>query len=337
MCIIISCEFHVTNKNQIINNEMKVLFVCRGNKKFEISPIIRAQADSLAAEGIAMNIFPLNGKGVFSYFNNAFLLRREIKKNKYDIVHAHFGLSGIIAAFVCSKNKLIVSLMGSEAYYSKSLKFINSLFANYAWGVTIVKTQAMKAHFEKSKPFVVPNGVNLDVFFPMDKQQARALLGLPENKRIILFPSYPFRKEKNYDFAKAVSQALRDVELIHFDGVKPEMVNLMLNAANVIILPSFFEGSPNVIKEAMACNRPIVANKVGDVVETIGTTDGCYITHLTLEVFIEKTRLALDFSEKTEGTKGRERIINQKLDAQSVAQKLIGIYTTFLKNAALTN
>ena len=316
---------------------MKVLFVCRGNKKFLISPIIKAQADSLISEGIDVNIFPLKGKEVFSYINNVFLLQKEIKKNKYDLIHAHFGLSGIIAAFASSKKKLVVSLMGSEAYYSKTLKFINSLFAIYAWGVTIVKTQAMKAHFEKSKPIIVPNGVNLNVFYPMDKKQARAKLGLPENNKIILFPSYPFRKEKNFAFAKAVCDQLKNVQLINFDGVKHDTVNLMLNAADVTILPSIFEGSPNVIKEAMACNRPIVANNVGDIAETIGDTEGCYITNLNLKTFIHKTRLALDFSEKMEGTKGRDRIISQKLDSKSVAQKLISIYTTFLKNRAVTN
>lgn len=305
---------------------MKILFICRGNKKFTISPIIRAQADSLIAKGYQVDIYPISGKGLSSYIKNLFGIIKKQKGANYSIIHAHYGFSAIACSLVVQPKKLVVSLMGSELHLSSTIRYLFVFLVKYIWRRVIVKTKGMSEILKTSKVSILPNGVNLDIFYPVQKEEARNKLGIFNDKRIILFPSYPFRKEKNYPFAKRVCERLDNVELLHFSGYTMERVNLLYNAAEVVILLSDFEGSPNVIKEAMACNRPIVSTDVGDVKWVIDGVAGCYLSTLEEESLIEKIELALNFSEKYKKTNGRQRIVELDLSSDKVADKLLEIY-----------
>jgi len=103
-----------------------------------------------------------------------------------------------------------------------------------------------------------------------------------------------------------------------------------MNAANLLVLTSFHEGSPNVIKESMACNLPIVSTNVGDVKQVIERVDGCFLAGYETAEFSQKLKLALDFSMKTGRTKGRERILESGLDSESIAERLIDVYKRVL-------
>jgi teichuronic acid biosynthesis glycosyltransferase TuaC len=103
------------------------------------------------------------------------------------------------------------------------------------------------------------------------------------------------------------------------------------NASDVMVLPSYHEGSPNVIKEAMACNCPIVATDVGDVKWVLGDTEGCYIAGFEPDDFAEKLRLALGFAETKGKTSGRYRILELGLDSDTIAKKIVVVYESVLK------
>jgi len=111
--------------------------------------------------------------------------------------------------------------------------------------------------------------------------------------------------------------------------IEHKHVTAYLNAVDVLVLTSFSEGSPNVIKEAMACNCPIVATDVGDVREIIGDTEGCYIAGFDANDVAKKIQLALQFGKRTQG---RNRLIELGLDSDTVAQKISSIYSNVLKN-----
>jgi len=102
------------------------------------------------------------------------------------------------------------------------------------------------------------------------------------------------------------------------------------SASDVILLTSLWEGSPNVIKEAMACNCPIVTTDVGDVRWIIGDTEGCYIASLDPNDYSLKMKKALDFAQKSGKTNGRNRIIYLGLDADTIALRIIGVYEKVL-------
>lgn len=106
---------------------------------------------------------------------------------------------------------------------------------------------------------------------------------------------------KNSKLAIESVMNISDTELLELKGYNRNQVSLLMNACDVILITSFSEGSPQVIKEAMACNLPIVSTDVGDVKEVIGNTEGCYITSFDPKDVAEKIKMALDFGKRTNG------------------------------------
>jgi glycosyltransferase involved in cell wall biosynthesis len=121
-----------------------------------------------------------------------------------------------------------------------------------------------------------------------------------------------------------------EVELLTVYNIQHDEVPDYISAADTVLLTSLFEGSPNVIKEAMACNRPIVSTRVGDVEDVIGNTAGCYLSDFIKEDLALCIEKAFDFSEEHKHTNGRERIKKQGLDINSTAEKLLKNYEAIL-------
>ena len=306
---------------------MKVLFIYSGNSKNGISPIVKNQGASLKEAGINIDYFPIVGKKLSGYLNNIRLLKKYIRNNKYDIYHAHYSLSGFIAALAGCK-PLIVSLMGSDVnehcYYPIIIKFFDAVL----WDTTIVKSDEMKKNAGLNNVSIIPNGVNLKIFDSMPKDIAKKKIELDKNIKYILFMSNPARYEKNFKLAKESVESIKDnnIELLTIYDIDNKKIPYYLNAAECIILPSFWEGSPNVIKEAMACNCPIVSTDVGDVKWVVGDTKGCYITSFDTSDVADKIKKAIQFSEKYGRTNGRERIIKLGLDSETIAGKIKKVY-----------
>ncbi|MFO7526785.1 MAG: glycosyltransferase, partial [Ignavibacteriaceae bacterium] len=173
---------------------------------------------------------------------------------------------------------------------------------------------------------VIPCGLNFDIFYPMSKNSAREKSGLDKDNRYALFSSRFENKVKNYSLAKkALEKIDPKIELIELKDKTREEVNLLLNACDLFLLTSTSEGSPQIIKEAMACNCPIVATDVGDIKRVISETDGCYLTSFEPEDVTEKIKLALVFNGRTNG---REKI--KHFDNILIAEKIIEIYRTVI-------
>jgi len=301
---------------------LKILFVCSGNSECGLSPIVKSQGESLTSNGIHVDYYAIQGKGFLGYFKNIFQLNKFLKNNHYDIIHSHFFLSSIVAS-LASSNKQVASLMGSDVYTSSTWNFFIKLF-HKRWDATVVKSEIMKEILELGDVFVIPNGVDLDKFYPIDKQAAMENLGW-SNMKYILFASGTERPEKNFGLAQQAVKLLNDeeIELVTLKDITHELIVNYLNSANLLLMTSKYEGSPNIIKEAMACNCPIVSTDVGDVKEIIGNTAGCFITSFDPNDVAEKIKSALVFDKRT---KGRERIIELGLNSNTVAKRIINIY-----------
>ena len=141
--------------------------------------------------------------------------------------------------------------------------------------------------------------------------------------RFVLFSGSFTNEVKNPALAKEAMEQIADAELVELRGYSREEVNLLMNAADCLLLTSHREGSPQVIKEAMACGTPIVSVDVGDVKDVISGTEGCYIADRNPDDIAEKIRMALAFKGKTNG---RQRIIDLGLSNELVAKRLLGIY-----------
>lgn len=323
---------------------MKVLFISSGNINGGISPIIKNQSESLRNVGLTIEHFTINGKGLISYLRHIYLLKKYLQFNKYDLYHAHYGLSGMVAFLAKRNGKLVVSFMGDDLIgsigprnkYKLSSKLIsktNIILSEYFYDFSIVKSDNLLKILASSKNREkVPNGVDIKKFCYVDKMTARKKVGFTENKKYVLFTSDPTRYEKNYDLALKSVKLLADknIELVVTKNVNVDYMVYYYNASDCLILTSFHEGSPNVIKEAMACSRPIVSTNVGDIKWVFGKTDGCFLTSFDPYDVAVKLERALVFEEKAGKTEGRERIISIGLDSYSIAKKIIKIYQTVI-------
>src|SRR4030042_3141091 len=165
---------------------MKVLFVASGNSTAGISPIVRNQGDSLINAGLDVNYFPITGKGSKGYIKNILELRKYLSLNKYDIIHAHYGLSAIVALLAKRREKLVASFMGDDlvgsnrpdgsvTFSSKLVVFLNIFLAKFFYNFCIVKSGEMDNILNFSHKALIPNGVNLEKFNWISKEKARSL------------------------------------------------------------------------------------------------------------------------------------------------------------------
>lgn len=306
---------------------MKVVFVASGNKTVgAVSAFVQTQFDSLVEKGVDMILFPIVGHGFFGYLRNLSTLRRLIKNECPDIVHAHYSVCGYLASMASRglKNKVVVSLLGS--FPDKNMKYRTvRFFINHFWDAVIVKSDRTKAQLGMNLP-VIPNGVDLDQFSLLEKDKARDLVGFKKGIKYVIFVSDPSRKEKNYQLAQTAVDLMEDdnvVLLPIFKRPHNEVVTYMC-AADALLMTSLKEGSPNVIKEAMACNCPLVVTDVGDVRWITDGVDGAFVSDsFNAEEVAGWLKKALSFGTRT---CGRERIISLGLTTDEVANRIIKLY-----------
>ena len=310
---------------------MNILIVCSGNaphfnfEKHQAFIYDQLQALQQILPDAQFDTFFIRGKGVSGYLSSLKKLKHTLREKKYRCVHAHFCHSAMLANLQRSV-PVVSTFHGSDINMSKN-RMISAIVGLLS-RKTIYVSQKLRENAivtSKKKDYVIPCGVDFDRFKPMPKMAARQTMGLNSEKKIILFASSFDVPVKNAALAKNAIELLNnpDVILMELKGYTRDEVSLLLSAADVALMTSFSEGSPQFIKEAMACNCPIVTTDVGDVREVIGDTEGCYITGYDPEDVAEKIELALALNKRTNG---REKI--KHLDNQRIARKILDVYNT---------
>ena len=307
---------------------MKILVVASYNKN-RFAPFIVEQANVLNGMGCEVSFYGLQGKGFHGYLRNLSVLKRRIKEEKPDVVHAHYGLSGLLANLQRSI-PVVITYHGSDINDKKVLPFSKLAMRVSAWNI-FVSRKTMEIAKPKRKFMLLPCGIDLTELQLTERQVARKQMHLDVDKKYILFAGAFDNAVKNAPLAKEAVAQLDDpdVELLELKGYSRDEVTLLMCAADAFLMTSFTEGSPQVIKEAMACGCPIVSVDVGDVKDRVAGVEGCFVANSRDPK--ELTEWLLKAMQYEGKTNGREKIVTDGLDNCMVAAKLIELYNNIIR------
>lgn len=308
----------------------KVLVVAR-YKERGFAPFVTEQVAALEIAGVECQLFPVRNKGIIGYLKQLPELKRTIKKLNPDIVHAHYGLCGLLANLQ-RRVPVVTTYHGSDINDKNVLRLSKIAIRLSAYNI-FVSQKNIDIAKPKRKYALIPCGINLVDYPIIEKAEARRQMGLESDKKYILFAGAFDNKVKNAPLAKEAVTSLNDdnVQLLDLKGYSRQQVATLMQAVDAFLMTSFTEGSPQVIKEAMACGCPIVSVDVGDVRERIEGIDGaCIANTYKPEELTGLLLKALSFKEKTNG---REKIKTDNLENSQVTKKLIGIYNTICRKS----
>ena len=325
---------------------MKILIV-GNNKPGHFAPFVEEQARALQQQGCEVVFYGVKGKGLLGYLRALPALCRMIRAERPDIVHAHYGLSGLLANLQ-RRVPVVTTYHGSDINVPKVLRFskiamrlsVYNIFVskrNIAIAISRKRDKAMK---RLGKYSLLPCGVNIP---PPWNELQNKLVGqltlnqwvqsiLSKNEKNVLFAGAFDNAVKDPELAKAAMNELEKMgvkaELIELKGYNRDQVNALMYTCDALLMTSKTEGSPLVIKEAMACGCPIVSVDVGDVAERLSGVEGGYVVPSREPKDIAQAILqAIAYEGKTNG---RDRIIEMGLTNEQVAERLIAIYQSLV-------
>jgi teichuronic acid biosynthesis glycosyltransferase TuaC len=304
-------------------------------------PFVAEQVESLRRLGVEVDVlyFPRLEQGRSVYRLLGRTVKERVTSTDPDLVHVTYG--GIMAAAVTRSIRdrpVLLTFHGTDVLGGRGGGLLDEVgrwlgsvasrrAARRAAGVIAVSENiaaALPRSIDRSRVWIVPNGVDLSLFRPRDRVECQRILSWDPAHQHVLFPASPTRPEKRFALAQAAVGLLERygaVELHALDGVPHEDVPVWINAAGVVLITSTHEGSPVIVKEALACNVPVVSVDVGDVRARIEGIAGCAIATPTATDLAEKVRLAL---RRKLPIDGRERVA--ELSLERVADRLREIY-----------
>lgn len=311
-----------------------------------VGTFVEQQIQGLRRIGLDIEVLCIQrnerGRGVYRHLGET--IRSKIKTFNPDIVHAMYG--GIMAERVTrlvSDRPVVVSFCGTDLLGGTFFRFLKRLtvqfnvFASHLAArradAIIVKSNNLKtalpSGIDLGKVSIIPNGVDLETFRPLVRTECCRKLGWNTEEFHMLFTDRTSRPRKRIELAQAALKILLrkgiPAKLQQLTGVPHREVPWWLNASNVLLLTSFHEGSPNVVKEALACNRPVVSMDVGDVSEQIAGIEGCYLSPPDPGVLADTLLKVYNGPALVEGKKAM-----LDLSLESIAQKVLDVYSRVL-------
>ena len=305
---------------------MRILIVANHNTG-KFTSFITEQVESIRQLGVEVDYYGVHGKGIGGYLSNLSSLKEKIREYQPDLIHAHYGLSGLLANLQ-RQVPVVTSYHGSDIHTGGRTLFFSKMATRLsAYNIFVSQRLLDQSGYNGQKKCIISCGIDMNTFHPIDRADARKAIGWNPNGIYVFFGGAFDNKVKNSPLAKAAVSRIEGAQLMEMRGYTREEVNLAMNAADCLLMTSHREGGPLVVKEAMACGTPVVAVRVGDVEETMTGVEGCYVTSHDVNEVTSCLRQALAFKGKT---KGRERIIEIGLPMEQIAQQVIDIYNLVL-------
>ena len=303
---------------------MKVLIVCSHRYYAPytdyVAPFIYEQIQGLKQLGCEFRICFVQGGGTKSYIQAWRCMMHDIADYQPDIIHAHYGLCCLIANL--QRKVPVVSTFHGSDINEPNVRVLSKIAIKLSQKNIFVSKKLMDIAGKPTNAEVIPCGVDIKRFYPMDKQTCREALGMTHDKIYILFSKEFADYVKNYPLAKAAVEGLnKDAELLEFYGYNRDQVPMLYSAVDCGLLTSFTEGSPQFVKEAIACGCPVVSTDVGDVAEVIEGVKNSFISTYEVENVVSKLQQAISIGHLNE----------TKLDAKyidvNIVQSIYKIYT----------
>ena len=302
-------------------------------------PFLVQQVEFLRHAGVQVDVFHFRGaKRPLNYLRAWKRLRQKLLGQSYDLVHAQFGQSALLTW--PNRLPLVVTFRGCDLQGVRRangritmagliLQYLCRIVALRAQAVILVSRRMQRLIPAAVRAVVIPTGLDLELIPRMSQTEARRQLGLQDSGPLVLFVGNPADTVKRYELAESAVRVLNQVyqaKLIVGWGMPRRDILLLMNACDALVLTSIQEGSPNVIKEALACDLPVVSVDVGDVAEHIQSIPGCKLCPdnrpETIAACLEEVL------RRGRRIKGWERV--QQLDERILTQKIVGIYQSVL-------
>ena len=295
------------------------------------------QIETLEAKGVDCTVCVVPGgeqidgdmadkRGIKEYLQFFPKVRRELRQGEYDLIHANYGLT---APYAVTQFRLpvVLTLWGSDVVGFDGL--VTKACAWRADAVT-VRSEEMRELLGQKDAYIVPSGVDLEKFRPIDRDEARERVGWDVDGTHVLFPYSPEYERKNYPLAERVveraqSELGEGVTLQTISGVPHEEVVYYINAADAMLLTSEHEGSPNTVKEAMACNVPVVSTDVGDVRERLDSVALSAVGVTEAELFRQLVRVL-----QSDGRSNGRNVV-RKVSWDQIGDQFLRIYKDMIE------
>lgn len=300
------------------------------------APFIARQVDYLRRSGVDVDVLHFRGaKRPGNYLRAWRRARNRLGRGCYDLVHAQWGQSALLALpkriplVITFRGNDLEGIVGRDGHYTvlgRVQTVLSQLMIRCADELIVVSDSLARRLPPHRNYHVIPSGLDLELFQPLPQGEARRRLGLSQGKRLVLLVvgSLDDPRKRAGLARDAVSrlQAKLDAELLVVSGVEHQSIPLYMSACDALILTSIHEGSPNVVKEALACDLPVVSVDVGDVRERIGDVEGCAVC---IEDSTEALAEAL-FHVLRRGARVAGRMAVRDLDERLVAERVVRVY-----------
>ncbi len=260
---------------------------------------VRDQVAELSRLGVEIESFEFPpGRG--EYMPAMRRLRRLLKRERFDLVHAHYGLAGWVARLAGAR-PLLVSFHGTDVRHW----LVGPMSRRLAWRADLVAAVSRSLFApEDGRPglppvpgsAVLPCGPDLRRFKPLPRAEARGQIGLDPNGRYLLFPANPNRAEKRHDRAAELAAAC-DAELLTGGAIDPDQMPLWVNAANAVLVTSDYEGFGMAAVEALACDVPVLSTPVGIAPFALDGIEGALCAEFDRETWANAARPLLDSAD----------------------------------------